>query len=139
MKKVQRGFSMIELVMVIGITGVLAAVAVPLFVDVRGDARAAALQGTADALASVASSNYAARGMDITKGFAVLVCADVGKGLQGAVKTTANGVTTITSGLNAAVYTITAAPVAANLVTTCTLNTVTTPVLSANFTATGVV
>ncbi len=129
MKKVQRGFSMIELVMVIGITGVLAAVAIPLFVDVRTDARQSALNGTADALSSVAASNYAARGMDINKGFAVTNCSNVGAvhaggGLQG--------------GLDADAYTITVESVAANVAVVCELNTVTTPVLTATFTATGV-
>ncbi len=123
MKQVQRGFTMIEMVMVIGITGVLAAVAIPLFVDVRTDARESALKGTADALASVASSNYAARGMNATKGFAVTACQNVSTGLQG--------------GLNTA-YTITVATIAADVAVVCVLNTVTTPVLSANFTATGV-
>ncbi len=124
MKKVQRGFSMIELVMVIAITGVLAAVAVPLFVDIRTDARTAALEGTAGALSSAAASNYAARGMDITKGFAVLNCTSTSAGLQG--------------GLDALVYTITPLTVGANATASCTLNTVTTPVLTANFAVTGV-
>ncbi len=124
MKQVQRGFSMIELVMVIGITGVLAAVAVPLFVDVRTDARASALKGTADALASVASSNYAARGMNATKGFAVTACVDVSTGLQGGLSTA---------------YTITPASIAANVAVICVLNTVTTPVLTSTFAATGVI
>ncbi|MBK6386420.1 MAG: prepilin-type N-terminal cleavage/methylation domain-containing protein [Rhodoferax sp.] len=39
MKQVQRGFTLIELVMVIVILGVLAAVAIPKFVDLKSDAR----------------------------------------------------------------------------------------------------
>ena len=58
MKRSQQGFTLIELVMVIVILGVLAAVAVPKFVDLSGDARAAAVKGVAGALASGSSINY---------------------------------------------------------------------------------
>ena len=50
MKHVQRGFTLIELVMVIVILGVLAAVALPKFVDLKGDAVAASTQGVAGGL-----------------------------------------------------------------------------------------
>jgi MSHA pilin protein MshA len=59
MKQVQRGFTLIELVMVIVILGVLAAVAVPKFVDLKGDAQEAAMKGVAGAAASASSINYA--------------------------------------------------------------------------------
>lgn len=59
MKKVQRGFTLIELVMVIVILGVLAAVAIPKFVDLKGDAQQAAMQGVAGAAASASAINYA--------------------------------------------------------------------------------
>ncbi len=52
MKQAQRGFTLIELVMVIVILGVLAAVAIPKFVDLKGDAQAAALQGVVGGLNS---------------------------------------------------------------------------------------
>ncbi|WP_114971282.1 pilin [Rhodoferax ferrireducens] len=58
MKQVQRGFTLIELVMVIVILGVLAAVAIPKFVDLKGDAQQAAMTGVAGAAASASAINY---------------------------------------------------------------------------------
>ncbi len=68
MKKVQHGFTLIELVMVIVILGVLAAVAIPKFVDLKGDAQAAAVQGVAGGISSASSVNYAARSVNPAKG-----------------------------------------------------------------------
>ncbi len=59
MKKQQSGFTLIELVVVIVILGILAATAVPRFVDLTGDAEAATAQGIAGALASSAVLLYA--------------------------------------------------------------------------------
>ncbi|MBI3375537.1 MAG: prepilin-type N-terminal cleavage/methylation domain-containing protein [Betaproteobacteria bacterium] len=54
----QQGFTIIELVVVIVILGILAAVAFPKFQDLSGDARTAVVNGAAAALKSAAVITY---------------------------------------------------------------------------------
>jgi MSHA pilin protein MshA len=60
----QRGFTLIELVATTVILGVLAAVAIPKFMDLKGDASQAAVKGVADTLTTAANANYATRSMN---------------------------------------------------------------------------
>jgi MSHA pilin protein MshA len=117
------GFTLIELVAVMLILAILAVVAVPQFVDLRAEARAAATQGVAGALSSGSALNFAQRSINAGSGVLVDDCDDVRLTLQG-------------QQLPAGGYAITGAAVGAGAVVNCVL---TGPGgATANFTAIGI-
>lgn len=77
----QAGFTLIELIVVIVILGIMAATALPKFVDVSSDARTAKMQAAAGAIKSVAAMEYAKSAATGTATYPTAAAAYAGAGL----------------------------------------------------------
>lgn len=117
-----RGFTLMELIIIMIIVSVLAAIAVPKYIDLSSDANTAAIKGVAGALSGANATNFAARAANSTKGIAISNCTQVAGALAGGV---------LPSG-----YTITSTSVSVNTTVSCTLNGPNST--TATFSATGI-
>lgn len=72
----KKGFTLIELVMVIVILGILSAIAIPKFVDLTGEAKVAATKSGLGAIRSVVAIQYAKSATSATAAFPSAITTD---------------------------------------------------------------
>ncbi|RQD63143.1 MAG: type II secretion system protein [Desulfonatronovibrio sp. MSAO_Bac4] len=82
-RKSQGGFTLIEIIAVLVILGILAAVAVPRFLDLSSEAEKKAVEAVAGNLSSASALNYAAHVLESTQTTEVGNCTAVAGLLEG--------------------------------------------------------
>ena len=133
--KNQNGFTLIELVIVIVLLGVLAAIAVPRFINLEDDAQRAQRTATAAAITSAMNINYAGCAVNSHVVGADCIAVD---NCDDAINVLSNGAAMIrTGGSTTQPFSVTAAAITGSVGTTatCTLTQHITPTVNVNFTA----
>lgn len=78
----QKGFTLLEVVVVIAVLGVLSAVATPKIIGFAGDAREVSIKSVAAELTTASDINYTTRGTDSSKGITIAMCSDIEGALE---------------------------------------------------------
>ena len=110
-KNSERGFTLIEIIIVIVILGILAVVAIPKYVDMRDDAAVAACDGVYGAASAAAAVNFASRLVSPTRSSAISTGALLLAAMESTPEGWAQSGTFISTTINTVPYKITVAVV----------------------------